>query len=178
MAEPLRPASAPTYGRKNWIFVATIASSSLIPVATTEVNAAGSLDFTNIAFQGSTDRPTQTTNRVTAERRIGDTTIYEQVGTTSYAGGNMTYSFDPQAAALSNGKKAYEKFVAGTTGFLVERLGKAKATTPAAGDFVNVYPITFGPSQPTETGDSESSEAAAQCTYAVTGQPAFNVALT
>lgn len=177
MAEPLRPTSAPTYGRKNWIFVSTIASASLIPT-TLEVNAVGSLDFTNMAFQGSTDRPTQNTNHVTAERRIGDLTIYEQLGTTTYAGGKLTYSFDAQSAALSTGKKAYEKFVAGTTGFLVERLGKAKATTPAAGDFVNVYPITFGPSQVTEAGDGESAEAAAQCDYVVTGQPAFNVALT
>lgn len=177
MAEPLRPASAPTFGKKNYIFVATIASGSLIPT-TLEVNAAGSLDFTNIAFADGMTRPTQTTNRVTAERRVGDTIIYEQVGTTTYQGGDLVYSFDPQSAAASNGKKAYEKFVAGTTGYLVERLGKAKATTPAAGDFVNVYPVTFGPSQPTETGDAESVEAAAQCTYAITGQPAFNVALT
>jgi hypothetical protein len=178
MAAPLRPNSAPTYGKKNWIFVATIASPALIPVATTEVNAAGSLDFTNMVFQNNTDRPAQSTNRVTAERRVGDTTIYEQVGTTSFTGGNLTYSFDAQAATGSTGKKAFEKFVAGTSGFLVERLGKLNSTTPAAGDFVNVYPITFGPSQPTEQGDAESAEAAAQCAYAVTGQPVFSVALT
>lgn len=177
MVAPLRPNSAPTYGKKNWIFVATIASPALVPTAL-EVNAAGSLDFTNITFANGTARPTQSTNRVTAERRVGDTTIYEQVGTTTYQGGDMLYALDPQAATGSTGKKAYEKFVAGTTGYLVERLAKANATTPAAADFVNVYPITFGPSQVTEAGDGESAEAAAVCSYAVTGQPVFSVALT
>lgn len=177
MPAPLRPTSAPTFGKKNWIFVATIASAGLVPTAL-EVNAAGSLDFTNMVFANGSDRPTQDTNRVQAERRVGDTVNYEQLGVTNFTGGNLTYQVDPQAASGSNGKKALEKFVAGTTGFLVERLGKSASTTPAAGDFVNVYPITFGPTQITEAGDAEASEGAGVCAYAVTGQPVQGVALT
>lgn len=177
MTAPLRPNAAPTYGRKNWIFVPTVAATTLIPTAI-EVNAAGSLDFTNIVFADGTDKPTQTTNRVTAVRRMGDTVVPEQQGVTTIAGGNLTYQIDPQAATGSNGKKAFEKFVAGTTGFLVERLSKLNSTTPAVGDFVNVYPISFGPTQVGEAGDGETAEGAGVCSYFVTALPVYSVALT
>ena len=51
------------------------------------------------------------------------------------------------------------------------------ATAPTAGQFVDVFPVEFGPSMPTKQGDGESSEAAAMCSYAITSAPAFNKAL-
>ena len=178
MAEPLRPNAVATHGKKNWILVDAIASASLIPVATTEVGAASSLDVTRIMVANGTARPSQTTNRVTAERRLGDTTTNEFIGDTSFQGGDWVYAFDPQAATGSNGKKLFEKIGSGYTGFLVERMGVGRATAPAAGQFVNVYPISIGPSMPVEAGQDESSEAAMTCTVAVTNQPALSVALT
>lgn len=176
MAEPLRPTPASLYGNENWVFVATIASTSYIPTAI-EVNAASSLDSTRIIFADS-GRPSQTTNRVTQERRLGDTVLAEFVGTTTYQGGDLHYAFRPQDAAGGNGKKLFEKIPAGTTGFLVERLGVARATTAAAGQFVNVYPVAFGPSFPSPAGDGETKEAGMTATFAVTDAPAINVALT
>ena len=174
MAEPIRPAGTSVFGKENWIFVPALAAQGAPTVA--EVTGASSLDISRIAFAG-TGQPTQNTNRVTSERRLGDTTQYEFIGITTYSGGDMTYAFNPQGAALSDGKKLWEKIPAGTTGYLVRRMGVARATTPTAGQFVDVYPVEFGPSLPTTTGDGETAEAAATAAFAVTGPPSFNVAI-
>lgn len=175
MAEPLRPAATKTYGRENWIFV-TAVSSIAAPTAA-EVNAAGGIDITNIAFADGAPNPTQSTNLVTMQRRFGDTTETQFVGTTTYTGGEVTYQLAPQAAALADGVKLWEKIGTGTTGFLIRRQGVARATAPAAGQFVDVFPVEFGPSMPTKSGDGESAEAAAVCSFAVTSTPAFRVAI-
>lgn len=174
MAEPLRPNATKTFGRENWIFVPTIANSAA-PTAL-EVTAASSLDITRIAF-ASTGKPSQSTTRATAERRLGDTKTYEFIGTSTVTGGDMLYAFADQAAALSDGKKMYETIPSGTTGFLVQRKGVARATAPAAGQFVNVYPVEFGPSFPADVGDADSAESAMTCAFAVTSDPVINVAL-
>lgn len=179
MTEPLRPAPSSLYGKENWIFIPSggLASAAYIPTAV-EVNAAGSLDISRIIFADS-GLPGQSTNRVTQERRKGDTVLAEFIGATTYQGGDMHYAFQPQAAGGADGKKAFEKFTAaGSSGFLVERLGVARATTPAAGQFVNAYPVQIGPSFPSRAGDNETAEAGMVATFAVTDAPAINVALT
>jgi hypothetical protein len=176
MTAPLRPAPASLYGKSNWVLVNTIASGALIPTAA-EVNAGTSLDITSMVFADSA-RPTQSTNRVTQERRLGDTVLSEFIGSTTYTGGEMHYAFDAQGAVASNGKKLFEKIPAGTSCYLVERLGVANATTPATGQFVNTYPVTFGPSFPSQAGDAETAEAGMVATFAVTATPAISVALT
>lgn len=180
MAEPLRPASRSAHGRENWVFVPTIADISTPTV--TELGAPSALDITNIAFRSGRPTPTQSTSLTTAERRVGDTKTRQRIGATTYAGGEMTYQFDPQGAAASDEVKAWETFgTEGTTGFLVRRLGIAKATALAAGQFVDVYPVEFGPSMPTTIGGEDSEETAAVCTFAVTDVqdgPVFKKALT
>lgn len=178
MAAPLRPTSAPAYGKENWVIVMTIASTSFIPVAATEYGAAGSLDVTNILFADGTDKPSQETNTVDAVRRMGDTVTYGRVGTSKINGGTLTYMMDPQAATGSNGKKLYEKIPNGTAAYLVQRLGLDNSVTAAAGQFVNVYPVQFGPSLVGTAGDGEAAEGAATCTYVVTGPGAQSVAMT
>lgn len=174
MAEPLRPTPAKVFGRENWIYVQTIAITTA-PTAT-EINAASALDITNIAFADGAPTPGQNTNLVDQNRRFGDTTTSQFVGVTTYQGGEMRYQLDPQAAGGSNGKKAWEKFLntSGTiTGFLVRRQNVARATAVAAGQFVDVYPVEFGPSMPVTDGDQEAAEAAAMCTFAITSAPSF-----
>lgn len=176
MPAPLRPNSTPTFGRKNWVVAAAISSPTLAPTVL-EATTTTSLDITDIIFGDGTDRPTQNTNRVESIRRWGETRQFEQIGITTYTGGNLTYALATQGAAASDGKKLFERIPAGTTGFLIERLGVAKDANFTAGQFVNVYPVTFGPSMPTEVGDGENAEAGAMSAFAVTGPPAFNVAI-
>lgn len=180
MAEPLRPAANKTYGRENWIFVPTIASAALAPTVA-ELTGASSLDITRIAFADGAPNPTQSTEVVEQQSRVGDTETYEFVGSTKYSGGTMDYQFNPQGAAASDGVKLWEKLqnVGGATvsGFLVRRLGVGRAVTPAAGQFVDAYPVEFGPSIPGKKGDGANGETSAQNTFAITAQPAFKVAV-
>lgn len=177
MAEPLRPSPAKTHGRENWIFIPSIASATLAP-SVTEITAASSLDVTRIAFAGATPELGATTNRVRQDRRAGDTESYEFVGETSYEGGEAIMAWQPQAAALSDGKKAWEKFQAGTTGFIAKREDIDRATAPAAGQFLSsVFPVEFGPAFPAKQGDGEAAQAAFRTSFAVTGPPKFNLAI-
>lgn len=174
MVAPIRPTSVKAYTRDKWVFVPTIASQSA-PTAT-ECTAAGVLDVSLMLFE-STGKPSENTNRPTKPKRLGDSVVYEQIGDVTFTGGTLNASFDPQSAALSNGKKAWEKFTAGTTGYFVRRLGLAIATDLTAAQFVDVYPVEFGTPMPTTEGDGETSEVAFQTEFAVTGPPTFNVAL-
>lgn len=171
MAEPLRPAATLTHGRENWVFVPALANQS----APTPTEMTAGLDITRIAF-ASTGQPSQSTNRVTSERRLGDTNVFERIGDTSYTGGDALIQYAPQAAAGEDGKIGYET-LSGATGFLVRRMGVPRATAPAAGQFVDVFPVEFGPAMPTKSGDGEAAEAAATLAFAVTDEPSFNVAI-
>ena len=171
----IRPTPAKTFTKDNWIFVPTIAAQGAPTAA--EVNAAGSLDITLMLFTDGTAAPSKSTNRVQRQRRWGDGQSYEQIGLSSITGGTMLFALDPQAAAGSNGKKAWEKFVVGTTGFLVRRMAIAIATTPVATNFVDVFPVEYDQPFPTTSGDGEAAEAAFASEYAITGPPSFNVAI-
>lgn len=177
MAEPLRPAPAKTYGRENWVFIPSIASATLAPTVA-EYNAASGLDITRIAFTGATPELGATTNRVRQDRRAGDTEDFEFIGTTSYEGGDVVLAWDPQAASGADGKKAWEKFPTGATGFIGKRENIGRATAGAAGQFLSVVmPVEFGPGVPVKQGDAEAAQAAFKSTFAVTSAPAFNVAI-
>lgn len=170
MAAPIRPASSKAFKREKWVFVPAIADISAPTVA--EVTAGTVLDISCYLFDSSA-RPTASTNLVDRERRICDGVTFQQVGTTTYSGGEMTASLDPQAAALSDGKKAWEKFPEGTSGYLVRRLGIDVNTDLAAGQFVDVFPVEFGVPVPGTVGDGESRENSFTSTFAITSTPAF-----
>lgn len=176
MPAPLRPAAVQLYGSKNWIFVPTIASATLAPTVA-EATGASALDITDILF-ADTGQPTKNTNVVDQERRYGDTLLFQFIGTTAFGGGELHYQFNPQGAAASNGVKAYEKFTAaGTTGFLVNRGGIAKATNVIAAQFVDSYPVQIGPSFPVPAGEGESEEAGMGATFVITAAPAIHIAV-
>ena len=179
MAEPTRPAAAKLFGRENWIFVPTIASATLAPTVA-EITAGSSLDITNMVFADGAPAPSQSTNVVDQQPRFGDTTSTQFVGRTTYGGGEFTYQFNAQGAALSEGVLAWEKFLnsgATVTGYFCRRQNVTKSTTPVAGVFVDTFPVEIGPSMPTKSGDGESAEGAAVATFAVTSAPAFKKAV-
>lgn len=175
MTAPTRPAGVKTFGKQNWIFVPTIASQAA-PTAT-EINSASGLDLSGYIYAEEFEGANVDTTRVSAPRRVSDTVIYEGIGTSTWTMSDLVYSFDPQAAALSNGKKAYEKLTEGTSGYLVRRFGVDRNTTPAAGQFVSVFPVTFGPQVEDEVGDGENAEVAIRQSVAITNAPSTNVAI-
>lgn len=176
MAAPIRVPATKTFQREKVVFTATIASY-LTALTAAEASAAGNLDI-SCYLMGSWGRPTQNTNRVTLNRRLCDGAQYEQIGTTTYTGGDLSYAIATQAAALSDGKKAYEKFPEGTTGFLIQRLGVNVVTDLAAAQFVNIFPVEFGPQMITVSGDDEASEAVVMQSFAITAPPKFNLVIT
>lgn len=174
MVAPTRPAGTKQYLRDKWVFVPTLTSTTAPSLA--EVNAASALDITKMMYASSA-RPTQSTNMARAPKRLGDAASYEFVGESQASIGEIRYSFNPQGAALSEGKKAFEKFPAGTTGFLVNRLGIDRDTDLAVGQFVTVYPVEFGEQHETPEGDGEGAEVAIVQPVAQTGPKSLNKAL-
>lgn len=166
MAAPTRPAGTKAYLRDKWVFVPTMTTPDSPKL--TEINAASALDVTKMMFASSAV-PSQSTNLARAPKRLGDGETYEFVGETAPSIGEIRYAFNPQAAAASDGKKAAEKFLAGTTGYLVNRLGIDRDSDLAIGQFVTVYPVEFGPQQETREGDGEGAEVAIVQTVAQTG---------
>ena len=179
MTEPLRPDATKVYGRENWIIVPAVSGYATGTGPTVaEVTGASSLDVTRIVFADGVPEPGQTTNLVEQKKRLGDTTSAQFVGDTTYSGGELTYAFNPQGATGSDGVKLWEKIKDGGPFFLIRRMGLGRAVTPAAGQFVDVYKVEFGPSKPTKSGDAEAGEAAAMCTFAITDpNPVFKTAI-
>jgi hypothetical protein len=174
MAAPIRPAGAKLFGRDKWIFVPAIADTAAPTVA--EVGAASGIDL-SCYFYTSTGKPDVNQNRVTPPARICDTQQYEAMGLGQWQGGDVHYAVDPQAAAGSDGKKAYEALPEGTTGFLVNRAGVDVDTDVAAGQFVVSYPVQFGTPVVTAEGDGEAAEVAIKQAFAITGPPSEIVAV-
>ena len=166
MTAPVRPNATKQYLRDKWVFVPTLTSTTAPSLA--ELNAASALDVTKMLCASSA-RPTQSTNLATAPKRLGDGVTYEFVGETSLTLGELRYSFNPQGVALSNEVKAYEKFVPGTTGWMVNRLGIDRDTDLALGQFISGYPVEFGEQQETPEGDAEGAEVGIVQTVAITG---------
>ena len=174
MAAPTRPAGTKAYLRDKWVFVPTLTN----PAAPTlvELNGASALDVSAMLYDSSA-RPAQSTNLAKAPKRIADGQTYEFVGESALSFGEIRYAFNPQGAAASTGKLAYEKFIEGTTGYFVNRLGIDRNTDLATGQFVTVYPVEFGPQQETREGDSEGAEVAIVQTVAATGPKSMNKAI-
>jgi hypothetical protein len=173
MTAPIRIASTKAFMREKWLWIPTVANTAA-PTAV-EINSASGLDVSCFLFADS-GKPTQTTNRTKLARRLCDGAQYEQIGLTTYEGGELSYAVDPQAAPGANGKKALAILPAGTTGFLVRRLGIAVLTDVAAGQYVDLFPTEFGPAFTMPKGDDESSEVAVTQTFAITGPPTLLVA--
>lgn len=174
MVAPVRPSATKAYLREKIIFVPTLTDPQSPSLA--ELNAASSLDVTKMFFASSA-RPSQSTNLARAPRRLGDGETYEFVGESQSTLGEVRYSFNPQGAASSDGKKAFEKFPAGTTGYLVWRMGIDRDADLATGQFVTSYPVEFGPQHETTEGDGEAAEVGIVQTVAQTGPKALNKAV-
>ena len=89
--------------------------------------------------------PGQDVAKGSPPRRLSERTQYERFSTTTQQLGDLRYVINPQGAAASEGKKAYETLTEGLSGYVVERLGVDADATWTAGQFVNVIPAVLGP---------------------------------
>ena len=175
MAAPIQPNGVNVQGAVKVVWVQTLTNPASPSLA--EVNASSSLDVSLMLYEGGW-QPGVTANKVSAKRRLASRKVYEKFGVTTDTLADLQYSVDPQAATGSNGKKAFETFAEGSTGYFVERLGLDASTTDmAVGQFVNVYPVVLGPR--TISGDTADEAAEFQVTQPVgiTGSVNQNKAL-
>lgn len=176
MAAPLRPDATKAYLRKKIILVKDAAYDPDSP-SLAILTGASALDVTNMFFTSSA-KPSQSTNMARAPKRVGDGVTYEFVGETQSSIGEVRYSFDPQSAALSDGRKLSEFLPEGTTGYYVTRLGIDRDTDLAATtQKVTSVPFEAGPQLEDEEGEAEGAEVAIAQPLGQTGPRSFNKAI-
>jgi hypothetical protein len=175
MTAPIRPSGVQAFGKEKWAFVPAIADTAAPTVA--EVTSASGLDLTGYLYADQFEGTTIDQGTNTSPRRIADTRVFGVLGTSTYNISPLVYSFDPQAAALSNGKKAFEKLTPGTTGYLVRRFGIDRNTDFAAGQFIDVFAVTFGDQNVIKTAADETGEVAISQPVSVNNVPVQNVAI-
>lgn len=140
------PEGVPVLGNTAVKWVATIADTAA-PKLATELNAASpaSLDISCYLLADAWE-PGQDVSKGSGPRRLCERSQFERFTTTTVQLGDLRYVISPQAAAGSDGKKAYEILTEGLSGYFVERLGlDAKTSAWAVAQFVNVIPVTLGP---------------------------------
>ena len=178
MVAPTKPQLVTANGKDSWFFVPAIAN--ITAPTPTEINAATGLNiscFLWAEFEGVTS----TTGKVTLPRLLCETQQYESNDSTTYSVADLDFAFAPQAAAASDGKKAWDKFKAGgLSGFLVRRQGvtaNAVASEAATGQFVDIIPVEIGAAVPGKTSTGADGVYRAVSPVAVTGAPVWNVAV-
>lgn len=178
MVAPTKPQLVTANGKDSWFYVPAIADITAPTAA--EVNAATGLNiscFLWAEFEGVTS----STGKVTLPRLLCETQQYEANDSTTYTMSDLDFAFAPQAAAATDGKKAWDKFKAGgLSGFLVRRQGvTANTSTPeaTAGQFVDIIPVEIGAAVPGKTSTGADGVYRAVSPVAVTGAPAWNVAV-
>lgn len=175
MAAPTRPAGTKAYLRKKIILVKDAAYDPDSP-SLAILTGSSALDVT-MMFYASSARPSTTNNMAKAPKRVGDGATYEFVGEAQESLGDVRYSFDPQAAALSVGKECAEFLPEGTKGHYVVRYGPDRDDDLALAQFVTSRPFEAGNQDEDEEGDDEGAEVAIKQALAATGPKSFNKAI-
>jgi hypothetical protein len=141
----IMPEGVPVLGNTAVKWVAALADPDSPTV--TEINAAApaTLDLSCYLFAEGWG-PTQDVSKGAAPRRLCQRVQFERFSATTLQLEDLRYIINPQGAAGSDGKKAYEALTEGANGYFVERLGlDARTDDWDTGDFVNVIPVTLGP---------------------------------
>ena len=174
MAAPIKPALKRALANDSWVFVPAIANPDSPVLA--EVTAASGFNLSCSVF-GEQEGFTATTEKVTLPRRNCESETFEVNGSTNYAAPDFLIAFDPQAAAGSDGKLAWETLEDMMEGFMVRRQGKDANTDIETGDFVDVVPVQLGVKVPTKTGTGADGVYAFTVGASITNTPSWNVAV-
>jgi len=174
MAAPIKPALKRAFGNDSWGFVLAVADIQS-PVLT-ELTATAGFNLACSLF-GEQEGITTTTEKVTLPRILCETDVYEVNGPASHSMADLMVSFDPQAAAAADGKKAWETLADNINGFLWRRQGVPAVNDLAVGQFVDIIPVQLGTKTPTKTGTGADGVYAFTVPASITGRPAYNRAI-
>lgn len=175
MSVPVKPALKRAWARDRWLWVPAIADPSAPTVA--EITAAAAFNLSCSLFGDTQEGFTATTEKVTLPRRNCETEQFQVNGSTTYAAPDLMVSLSPQAAALSDGKKAWEAMDDLAEGFLVRGQDLDPMVDFLAGEFVDVVPASLGVKVPTKTGNDATGVYAFTVPASITDTPEWNVAI-
>lgn len=175
MTAPVKPPLKRAYARTRYLWVPAIAVVTAPTVA--ELSAATGINFTCNVFGDTQDGVDATTEKVTLPRRECETDVFQVNGNTTHTAPDFILAFSPQAAAGSDGKKAWEAMDDDEAGFLVVGQDLDPMVDFAAGEFVNVLPGQLGTKVPTKTGNGADGVFAFKVPMSITNTPAYNVAI-
>ena len=177
MVAPTKPRKVQANGKDSWFLVPAVAVRTAPTVA--ELNALAGLNI-SCTLLASFEGTSASTSKVTLERYLCETEQYEANDTTTYSMADFVGGFDPQAAAVSDDKKAFEFLRNGFTGYAVRRQGKkADVSAPefVAGEFVDVMPVEIAKAVPGKSNTDASGIYTFSAAVSITGEPAWNVAV-
>lgn len=150
MAAPLKPQKVTANGKDTWWWIPAVADIKLPKLA--EVNAVSGLNITCFLL-AEQEGVTGTAEKVRLARLLCETTTTEGLGERTWSLADLMGVFDPQAAAGSLGKKAWELFKDGNSGFLGRRQGVKSLTDAAAttGQFIDIFQVEVAEATPGKT---------------------------
>lgn len=149
----IEPSGVPVLGNINVLWVSAIASNTLAPtVAELTASSPTALDISGYLLAEAWE-PGQDVSKNASPRRLSQRSTFERITTTNLTLADLQYVFDPQGATGADAVKAMEVLTEGLSGFFVERQGKDRNAAIAAGQFVNVIPVTLGPQMPMSPSD-------------------------
>ena len=135
---PTIPAAVPSDGTVSVMWVTALADASA-PSLATEINAASSVALE--CYLKENFSPDASTDAV-EDRRMCSKQVFQTPGTTTVTIADLIGVYDPQDLAGTD-SKAYAALTSGAKGFLVVRWGVDVDTAWAAGDLVDVFPVTI-----------------------------------
>lgn len=127
-----------TQGNETVIYVPTLAVPSAPTVAELTGATALNLGYALRGFAPASDQG------VSEDIRLASTQTFENPGRVKKSIDDVTYVYDPQAAAGVSSNKHYATLKQAVTGFLVDRRGIPATTAVIAAQKVDVYPVQFG----------------------------------
>lgn len=150
MVAPKSPAKKLSNGKDHIWLVDTIAN----PAAPTAAEISAGLNITGYLI-ADWDGLSASTDKVTLPRVLLETTDTEVNGTTTISAADMQLTLQPQAAAGSDGKLAYEKVKNGFAGFVVRRQDVLNTSSDAAtaGQFFDVLGVDITVAIPGRTSN-------------------------
>lgn len=140
MAAPLKPQKAPSSKKDTWWFAPAVAD--MAAPTDGEINAITGLNFTCYLLADQAGL-SATPNKVSLPKLLCEDGTTEVTENITRALGDIVSAFDPQAATGSTGKKTWDLFKSGVSGYLIRRQNVVNDTDASvtAGQFVDVFKV-------------------------------------